>query len=112
MFVAFDSLKDTFGPFLCFLQLIMQKVPPPFLTILFVCVCLCATSATSYIIVTALFVFCVFNGMINRRVFQACWGILVRLLRMPRSGVRVSFGIGWLWIKWRVQHWRILVTVQ
>src|SRR4051794_15725262 len=84
MFVAFDSLKDALGPFLCFLQVVMQKVPPPFLTLFFVSICLCAIGATSYI-VTALFIFCVFSR---------------------------SFGIGWLWVKWRVQHWRILVTVQ
>src|SRR5271168_479343 len=69
MFVALDSLKDALGPFLCFLQLIMQKVPPPFRTLLFIWVCLCATG---YIAVSALFVFCVFSRLISRRVFQAC----------------------------------------
>src|ERR1700722_18562946 len=75
MFVTLDSLKDALSPFLCFLQLIMQKVPPSFRTLFFIWVCLCATCATcttGYIVVSAMFVFRVFSGLISRRVFQTC----------------------------------------
>src|SRR2546421_6929699 len=91
MLASLESLNNAVRPFFHFFQLVMHKVPPAFLSAVFVCVRSCLPIPACIIAVAI----CGFltsgstNGVISWRALQIGRSVLVWRLYMSRSGFGV-----------------------